>query len=250
MASHELNKYSEGTYGIFPKVALDFYLQNLRTKYFPDVAKGMFIIRYLHDLMKPEEIDEYQFMEHCINFLASQNLNALQEHAVIVATKKFITMLTTGRNINLSYHYKETFLPFFTMLEGEALARKWQNEAVEKDVKEDVHQVIKQQLLRLSEEINGLPTEKKAKVLATLVRTLAQYERLTAPPKPGKTTKTKPTPKTETIEAQPATENQSQQPAPAFPAPPEHCRHLNLPPYERTRTGETTPLPNPDDRAA
>ncbi len=185
--TNKLTELVKNTSTFFQKFALELYLENLRHKYFPDVAHAFQILKHLANLLEKQSTDIFETMEQSMQFLNAQNLNTDQEHAVLKAIKNYVQLAVWRRLPSYNPEFETTYLPFFTQLEEIALQKKLDKNITEEDAKESAHKVVQKQLLLLSEEINGLPTEKRIKMLSTLVRTLAQYERLTAPPKPAKT---------------------------------------------------------------
>ncbi len=184
MANENLTQYVEKAPATFQKMTLELYLENLRSRHFPQVATAVRIFRFLYDLMMQRTANVFSFMEECGEYLKAQQLTPAQEHCILSITCRYLQETIKMRLPSYDPEFERSYLPFFTTLLDLATDAKRSETVKETDVKAASHEAIKIQLLVLVEEMKTLPIEKRIKVLSTLVRTLAQYEKLTQPANP------------------------------------------------------------------
>ncbi len=179
MTSGDLNQYVYNTNSPFQKAAMELYLENARLHLFPDVARPLIILRYMYDVTSEQQHDLFLFMDNVNEYIRLHRLTAHQQYFVLKITRKYLENLSKTTMVINFPQLHTLSLPFFTLLEEAAATEYRKQESLETDSKAQALEALKIQLLVLSEDIHLLPIEKRVKVLATLVRLLAQYEKLT-----------------------------------------------------------------------
>ena len=192
-----LFEYINTPYSEFNKCAFQLFLENRKKKAFADDELPLAIFSHIFVLVTKYEKNVFSFIEEYTTYIEAYNLTFQQEMIIYSFAKKIFSI--PPRN---SYFADATqFAAYFKMLEE--IAVESQMEAAGNDVSATALHIINMQVLKLQEEIEREPLEQRMKLIATLVKIITQYQKLTAPAKtkPETINKNKPQITTENVVA-------------------------------------------------
>ena len=182
-----LFEYINTPYSEFNKCAFQLFLENRKKKAFVDDELPLAIFYHIFVLVIKYEKNVFSFIEEYTTYIEAYQLTFQQETIIYSFAKKFFSI--SPRSISSYFTDATQFAAYFKMLEE--IAVESQMEVAGNDVSATALHIINMQVLRLQEDIEREPLEQRMKLIATLVKIIAQYQKLTAPAKTKPVTATK-----------------------------------------------------------
>ncbi|MBC7553232.1 MAG: hypothetical protein H7257_04580, partial [Taibaiella sp.] len=181
----DINHFIQTANLTFNKFAFKLYLNNVKAKTFADTERALTIFKFICDLMCETGGLLFTFIQGYEAYLSKANLTDEENRFICRILKEYLEFLIAKKTAADYLECYNDYLDYFTALQEIATEKLQAKQLAEKDIITTTHEIIGRQILSISAEMELLPAEKRMKMLASLVRILAQYQKASEPKKTG-----------------------------------------------------------------
>ncbi|MBC7552865.1 MAG: hypothetical protein H7257_02690 [Taibaiella sp.] len=184
-----LDRIINSNHETFNRHAFGLYLNNTKNTVFADVELLLTVFKTVFEMINEAEMIFFSFVSAYETFTRVKGLTAPQKLLICTAVKNLLQAINDAPASPEYKAYYHMYLAYFTAQEEIAATEQRRNTLAEGNVMATACTLVQEQILKIAEEANALPVEKRVRTVAALLRILAQYKKLTEPAQAGGKTK-------------------------------------------------------------
>ncbi len=183
-----LNDYISTRDISFNRFALKLYLDNLECMAFPLPETPLSIFKIIAIKMVEQGSNFFSFVEEFDDYISQQSLTPPQQQLLYSIVKEYLKT-RANRSFNPEFQdYYETYYSYFKALSRIADNNNTQAVLASTCIPSLLNDLVHRQMLSLSEEIDSLPADQKAKAITTIFKAMTTNNKSKSPVDPGNNT--------------------------------------------------------------